>query len=244
MTGLVAVVATATPASAHAALLSSAPADGAVLTEPPTQVLLTFNQAMQDIGADIVVTHTDTGDAVPSATIAVNDAEVSMPLPSDLGSGTYQVAWRAVSADGHPIEGTFAFTLSLPVESPSPPASVTPTPTGPPDSQAASPSPVAAGSPDGTPPDDQVADQLAADAAAIAGGQTSTPTSAVTADAGAGTAGSGDSGGTRPAVIVAIAIGALCIAAAVTAPLAVRRKKRRLVQQTAASQTTSNSREV
>ncbi|WP_295313073.1 copper resistance CopC family protein [Roseobacter sp.] len=32
--------------------------------------------------------------------------------PGDLPAGTYTVDWRGLSADGHPMQGTFSFTLS------------------------------------------------------------------------------------------------------------------------------------
>ncbi|QJF50410.1 copper resistance CopC family protein [Roseobacter ponti] len=32
--------------------------------------------------------------------------------PDDLPAGTYTVDWRGLSADGHPMQGTFSFTLA------------------------------------------------------------------------------------------------------------------------------------
>lgn len=33
-------------------------------------------------------------------------------LPADLPDGPYTVDWRGLSADGHPMQGTFGFTLA------------------------------------------------------------------------------------------------------------------------------------
>ena len=34
------------------------------------------------------------------------------PIPSPLGAGVYRVEWRIVSEDGHPIDGTYRFTVA------------------------------------------------------------------------------------------------------------------------------------
>ncbi|MCS6556528.1 copper resistance protein CopC [Curtobacterium flaccumfaciens] len=117
------------PASAHSALTSSTPADGAVVTEPLESVDLTFSEAPLaglDAGLRIQVTDASGTD------VATGDVTVSgttMRRAVDLDRGNYTVLWRYVSPDGHPIEGTLAFEYraAAPVLTPS--ASVTPTPT-------------------------------------------------------------------------------------------------------------------
>jgi len=117
------------PASAHSALTSSTPADGAVVTEPLESVDLTFSEAPLaglDAGLRIQVTDASGTD------VATGDVTVSgttMRRAVDLDRGNYTVLWRYVSPDGHPIEGTLAFEYraAAPVSTPS--ASVTPTPT-------------------------------------------------------------------------------------------------------------------
>ena len=46
-----------------------------------------------------------------------NDA-VDVPLEPELSRGTYTVAWRIVSADGHPIGEAFVFHVGAPGENP------------------------------------------------------------------------------------------------------------------------------
>ncbi|WP_412168612.1 copper resistance CopC family protein [Curtobacterium flaccumfaciens pv. flaccumfaciens] len=117
------------PASAHSALTSSTPADGAVVTEPLESVDLTFSEApLAGLDAGLRIQVTDAS----GADVARGDVTVSgttMRRAVDLDQGRYTVLWRYVSPDGHPIEGTLAFEYraAAPVSTPS--ASATPTPT-------------------------------------------------------------------------------------------------------------------
>ncbi|PZE65157.1 MULTISPECIES: copper resistance CopC family protein [unclassified Curtobacterium] len=115
------------PASAHSALTSTTPADGAVVTEPLESVDLTFSEApLAGLDAGLRIQVTDAS----GADVATGDVTVSgttMRRAVDLDQGRYTVLWRYVSPDGHPIEGTLAFEYraAAPVSTPS--ASVTPT---------------------------------------------------------------------------------------------------------------------
>lgn len=100
----------ALPAAAHATLLSATPEDGAELEEVPDAVVLTFNEDITDLGTDIVVTGPDGEDAADGET-EIDGAEVSRALAADLPAGEYSITWRAVSADGHPIDGESTFTV-------------------------------------------------------------------------------------------------------------------------------------
>jgi len=117
------------PASAHSALTSSTPADGAVVTEPLESVDLTFSEApLAGLDAGLRIQVTDAS----GADVARGDVTVSgttMRRAVDLDQGSYTVLWRYVSPDGHPIEGTLAFEYraAAPVSTPS--TSATPTPT-------------------------------------------------------------------------------------------------------------------
>ncbi|MFB9237798.1 copper resistance protein CopC [Plantactinospora siamensis] len=100
------------PAAAHAALQATDPRDGATVTRPVREITLTFNEPVRGRYTTVVVT--GTGDAqFADGPVRVVDAAVHQavrPLPS----GAYRVAWRAVSADGHPVEGQLGFTVALP----------------------------------------------------------------------------------------------------------------------------------
>jgi methionine-rich copper-binding protein CopC len=125
----VALVGFAAPASAHDRLVSSDPADGATVVVLPAAVTLEFSDEVMSTGTQVVVTKD--GEDVGAAPAQVAGATVTAALPPDLANGDYAVAWRAVSADGHPIEGSFGFAVAVPEPTPSPdPTTASPSPAG------------------------------------------------------------------------------------------------------------------
>ncbi|WP_158562898.1 copper resistance CopC family protein [Marinitenerispora sediminis] len=113
------MLATAPPAHAHDRLLSSTPEDGAHLDTAPAAIALTFSAEVMEIGAAVAVLDSSSqpvaeGDAV------IDGADVTQPLAADLPDGGYAVRWRVVSSDGHPISGSFTFTVGDPSATPPP----------------------------------------------------------------------------------------------------------------------------
>jgi methionine-rich copper-binding protein CopC len=98
-------------AFAHSVLISMSPADGSTVSTAPSQVLLTFNENIQDIGAGVVVTSPD-GTRVDSGPPSILDATVTERLKPLILSGHYMVSYRVVSADGHPVTRTLGFTYT------------------------------------------------------------------------------------------------------------------------------------
>jgi copper transport protein len=109
----------AAPASAHASLVSSDPAEGEVLTEAPDQVTLTFDETVAVVD-DGIKAYDAAGDPL-DVDAGAKDEVVNTDLPDDLADGTYVVVWRVVSSDGHPIAGSLTFHIGAPSESVSPP---------------------------------------------------------------------------------------------------------------------------
>lgn len=103
---------TAAPAWAHDELLSTSPASGSTVTKAPHQVTLTFNEAIQPVGDALVVTAPD-GSRVDTGVATPNGATLTTKLTPLTQNGTYTTTWRVVSADGHPVSGTFTFTLAV-----------------------------------------------------------------------------------------------------------------------------------
>ena len=103
----------AAPALAHDALLGSEPADGAVLTGAPGQIVLTFSGAQAGLGSEVAVVGPDGADWSDGPT-QVSEAVVTQPLRPDMPEGVYTVTFRSVSGDGHPVSGTFTFSVDLP----------------------------------------------------------------------------------------------------------------------------------
>lgn len=100
------------PASAHASLIDTDPAEGAVVAQAPQRATLTFDEPIQ-LPANGVHVFDATGTALTSSARAV-DAVVTVELPAPMAQGTYVVAWRVVSADGHPIAGALTFSVGTP----------------------------------------------------------------------------------------------------------------------------------
>ncbi|MEV0192471.1 FixH family protein [Kitasatospora purpeofusca] len=110
------LLAGAGPASAHAALQSTDPAQSAVLPVAPQTVTLTFSEAVS-LSSDSVRVLDPAGRAVDSGSPAHADGKdntARVGLGSGLANGTYTVAWRAVSEDSHPIGGAFTFSIGAP----------------------------------------------------------------------------------------------------------------------------------
>lgn len=113
------------PAAAHDRLLSSSPASGATVATPPAQVQLKFSAAVLPVGAEVVVKDPSGANRVTGAPSLAGNAVVAR-LRAGGPAGRYDVAWRVVSQDGHPISGTFSFTAT-PAAASAPPTSATPT---------------------------------------------------------------------------------------------------------------------
>lgn len=123
--GLLVLAATASPANAHARLLSSEPAGGDTLEVPPAEVTLTFSEQIEQEFAQVQVTD-PSGERVDAAAPIVDGDTVEVDLQPLEEPGAYNVAFRVISADGHPIEAAYVFDLATPPESstdpPPPPA--------------------------------------------------------------------------------------------------------------------------
>ena len=102
---------TAGPASAHSQIISTSPADGAVLDAPPTEVRLTFDAPLLDDTDTMSINDAD-GNVVSSIHPKPEGAEVAIPWPAGTKPGVYQVAYRVVCGDGHPLVGAMLITIN------------------------------------------------------------------------------------------------------------------------------------
>lgn len=112
LTALFMLVGTAQPAAAHDELVSSDPESGASLDASPESLTLTFSGNVMDIGREIRVTDSN-GESLIDQESIVERQRVIQPLsnPGSTEDETYTVVWRVVSEDGHPIEGTYEYTV-------------------------------------------------------------------------------------------------------------------------------------
>lgn len=102
-------------APAHSALVSAVPADQAVLASGPTELVLTFNEEINPRFAQLALSRS--GDVV-ALNPATATGTVLRATLADPGPGTYRIAYRVVSADGHPISGETSFTVTGPTRTP------------------------------------------------------------------------------------------------------------------------------
>jgi copper resistance protein C len=107
------VTLTVLPASSHEQLVDQEPKSGQVLEAGIAEVRLSFSDDLISLdnsaGSEIVILDenqnpVNNGCAVIDARTAIARADIDTP-------GTYQVGWRVVSGDGHPISGNFSFVV-------------------------------------------------------------------------------------------------------------------------------------
>jgi methionine-rich copper-binding protein CopC len=109
----VALLLGAAPAFAHTRLESSNPADKSSVDAAPETVSLTFNEDISAEFASISVVGPD-GTNYATGSVSAAGGQVSTAV-SPLGpAGAYEIGYRVVSDDGHPVQGKVAFTLTAP----------------------------------------------------------------------------------------------------------------------------------
>lgn len=115
------VLLAATPASAHAVLVASSPAQKSTVPTAPGVVILTFSETVRAVPGKIRVIGPD-GEPASRGNPTVSGSEVSIQLRSDPPQGTYLVSFRVISADSHPVSGGFTFSVGAPSTTPDLPA--------------------------------------------------------------------------------------------------------------------------
>lgn len=109
-TALVVLLAPAAPAAAHDQLIGSDPAAGERLDSAPASLTLEFSAEVMELGAMIIVADATREDWVDEEPV-VEGTVVSVALPEEMPAGGYEIRWRVVSSDGHPISGVIPFTV-------------------------------------------------------------------------------------------------------------------------------------
>jgi copper transport protein len=109
----------AQPASAHNALVTSVPANAAVLTQVPSVWSLTFTKDVPlDSASAELVASTGVRTALPAPTYGASKKEILFALPPDL-NGAMTGRWRLVGTDGHVITERVSFTVNVASVAPS-----------------------------------------------------------------------------------------------------------------------------
>ena len=101
-------------AAGHAGLIRSTPADQQVLPAAPSALVLTFDEPVETALSDIRVFDDQAKEILAAKAQRDGSRSVRVPVAERLANGTYTVSWRVLSADGHPIDGTFVFHVGAP----------------------------------------------------------------------------------------------------------------------------------
>ena len=109
--GLLVSLLVGSSAIAHDDVIDQVPAPGSQVEAGLVEIKLDFSNELLDLGsgAEIIVTGPDGNPATAtcadlSGTLATAQTDLDQ-------AGNYTVAWRVVSSDGHPIEGSYSFEL-------------------------------------------------------------------------------------------------------------------------------------
>ena len=100
---------------AHSSMVSSTPKNGSTVSALPTQVALTFNENLLVVKGKkpnaISITHR-TEVPIRQGVVSVTKNVLTVPIASSQEiHGRITVSYRVVSADGHPVNGSFFFTV-------------------------------------------------------------------------------------------------------------------------------------
>jgi copper transport protein len=110
-----AVVATmlvaAPEAGAHATLVTTNPANDAVVAVAPARVVLQFDEPVETAFGSVRVFDANGSRVDGGALSRPSNDSVAVTIGRTLARGTYTVAWRAISADTHPVHGAFVFSV-------------------------------------------------------------------------------------------------------------------------------------
>jgi copper transport protein len=106
------LVATAAPAWAHAVLVTTDPPMNGVAPKSPPQLTLDFSENVE-VSFGAIRVYTCSGARVTTGAPhhgPKSDATVLVSIPN-LSPGVYLVAWRVISADSHPVQGTYSLRI-------------------------------------------------------------------------------------------------------------------------------------
>ncbi len=98
-----------TVAAAHATLESSSPADGQSILTSPSEIRITFSEAVTTISGGLSVLNADGKTVGTGNSEIVGGRTLVAPISETLSDGTYVATYRVLSADGHPVSGSILF---------------------------------------------------------------------------------------------------------------------------------------
>lgn len=110
---LAAIIGVSSPAMAHNDELKTSPESGSTVEAGRIPITLTFGEELltgdESISHEVIVTN-EAHEIVPALCAHAEGFDLSTAVALDQ-PGLYTVTWRTVSADGHPVDGTFDFKV-------------------------------------------------------------------------------------------------------------------------------------
>ncbi|WP_305790155.1 copper homeostasis periplasmic binding protein CopC [Symbioplanes lichenis] len=107
------------PAWAHAQLTSSTPGEDATVKKAPAEITLKFSERLNPDFTTIVLSD-EAKRKVGTDGPEVDGREGTLTPAEPLANGTYTVAYRVVSVDGHTVQGSYSFTVADPAATAAP----------------------------------------------------------------------------------------------------------------------------
>jgi copper resistance protein C len=126
---IVAAMAGAGAASAHATRVATDPVENTQLSKAPQKVSAMFSEALQTEFAAMTVVGPD-GNLWSNGDPQVDGAVLSVGVRPLGPSGTYTVNYRVTSADGHVVSGSWSFRLTVASTGTPGPSASAPSPSG------------------------------------------------------------------------------------------------------------------
>jgi methionine-rich copper-binding protein CopC len=106
------LVVLATPAGAHTKVDKTTPGEGDSVSAGNITLAVSFTDKVLDLADSSELVLKGDGDSV-SGVGCLTVTERGIKAEAFVGTpGDYKVSWRTVAEDGHPIDGTFAFTVT------------------------------------------------------------------------------------------------------------------------------------
>jgi len=115
-TGLLTLLLNTQPVNAHTKLVSASPAAGSTAENWPTQIILEFDEELQNLGQEKVnflVVNNAVGDQVSETDEVIDGYKLIVTLSPNEVKGPVLVFYHVVSTDGHPVEGEYKFTYGV-----------------------------------------------------------------------------------------------------------------------------------
>ncbi len=114
MMACVFVILVPTAASAHAYVVKSNPAENETLEKVPSVVRIEFDETLQVSHFNTLFVRDASGKRVDLKNAHIdkkNPKRLEAGVKQNIPNGTYSIQWKAISADGHPIQGVTPFRI-------------------------------------------------------------------------------------------------------------------------------------